>query len=145
MGAATSTTETAPGWVRSLADVARGRSDLDKLLRLHPLHSAGEAFFAVSLAGSLFFNVSVDAARPRILLYLALTMAPFAPESSPACLARDLGVCQTSCRLNLQAALPIVDETVIAGRSGLRWTTSGRSHGRMLRVQRSGCAAWACS
>ncbi|MCB0997322.1 MAG: MFS transporter [Acidimicrobiales bacterium] len=77
MGAATSTTETAPGWVRSLADVARGRSDLDKLLRLHPLHSAGEAFFAVSLAGSLFFNVSVDAARPRILLYLALTMAPF--------------------------------------------------------------------
>ncbi len=32
----------------------------------------------MSLAGSLFFNVSVDAARPRILLYLALTMAPFA-------------------------------------------------------------------
>ena len=57
----------------------------------------------------------------------------------------EYGVCQTSCRLNLQAALPIVDETVIAGRSGLRWTTSGRSHGRMLRVQRSGCLAWACS
>lgn len=38
----------------------------------------GETMFAVSLAGSLFFNVSVDAARPRILLYLAVTMAPFA-------------------------------------------------------------------
>jgi hypothetical protein len=32
----------------------------------------------LSLVGSLFFNVSVDAARPRILFYLALTMAPFA-------------------------------------------------------------------
>ncbi len=34
--------------------------------------------FALSLVGSLFFNVSIDAARPRIILYLAVTMAPFA-------------------------------------------------------------------
>ena len=34
--------------------------------------------FTVSLAGSLFFSVSADAARPRILLYLLLTLAPFA-------------------------------------------------------------------
>lgn len=47
------------------------------LLPVQALHSAGESLFAVSLAGSLFFSVSVDAARPRILLYLALTMAPF--------------------------------------------------------------------
>jgi predicted MFS family arabinose efflux permease len=40
--------------------------------------ASADAFFAVSLAGSLFFNVSVDAARPRVILYLALTMAPFA-------------------------------------------------------------------
>lgn len=33
---------------------------------------------AVSLAGSLFFNLSIEAARPRIILYLLLTMAPFA-------------------------------------------------------------------
>jgi MFS family permease len=45
---------------------------------VHGLSSAGDAFFTVSLADSLFFNVSVEAARPRILLYLALTMAPFA-------------------------------------------------------------------
>ncbi|MDX1690858.1 MAG: hypothetical protein R3290_07540 [Acidimicrobiia bacterium] len=42
------------------------------------LVSAGEACLAVSLAGSLFFGVSLDAARPVILLYLCLTMAPFA-------------------------------------------------------------------
>ncbi len=48
------------------------------LLPMQALHSAGESLFALSLVGSLFFNVSVDAARPRILLYLALTMAPFA-------------------------------------------------------------------
>ncbi|MDH3292761.1 MAG: hypothetical protein OER95_00395 [Acidimicrobiia bacterium] len=48
------------------------------LLPVQAFHSAGEALFALSLVGSLFFNVSVDAARPRILLYLALTMAPFA-------------------------------------------------------------------
>jgi hypothetical protein len=48
------------------------------LLPVQALHSAGEALFALSLVGSLFFNVSVDAARPRILFYLALTMAPFA-------------------------------------------------------------------
>ena len=34
-------------------------------------------FFAVSLAGSLFFNVSVGAARPRVIAYLLVTLAPF--------------------------------------------------------------------
>lgn len=48
------------------------------LLPVQAMHSAGEALFGLSLVGSLFFNVSVDAARPRILLYMALTMAPFA-------------------------------------------------------------------
>lgn len=48
------------------------------LLPVQAFNSAGEALFALSLVGSLFFSVTVDAARPRILLYLALTMAPFA-------------------------------------------------------------------
>lgn len=56
-----------------LGDARAGR-----LLPVQALHSMGETMFAVSLAGSLFFNVSVDAARPRILMYLAITMAPFA-------------------------------------------------------------------
>ena len=38
----------------------------------------GDTLFTVSLAGSLFFNVSADAARPTVLLYLLLTLAPFA-------------------------------------------------------------------
>ena len=33
---------------------------------------------AVALAGSIFFSISPDAARQRVALYLALTMAPFA-------------------------------------------------------------------
>lgn len=47
-------------------------------MRTSAFSSAADAFVAVSLAGSLFFNVSIDAARPRIILYLVLTMAPFA-------------------------------------------------------------------
>jgi hypothetical protein len=39
---------------------------------------AGDALVTVSLAGSLFFNVGPDAARSKVLLYLALTLAPFA-------------------------------------------------------------------
>jgi predicted MFS family arabinose efflux permease len=45
---------------------------------LHSVTNAADALFTVSLAGSLFFSVSADAARPRILLYLLLTLAPFA-------------------------------------------------------------------
>ena len=39
---------------------------------------AGDVFVTVSLAGTLFFDVGVGAARPKVLLYLLLTMAPFA-------------------------------------------------------------------
>ncbi|HVW32299.1 MAG TPA: hypothetical protein VHL53_07155 [Acidimicrobiia bacterium] len=42
------------------------------------LSAAGDAFVTVSLAGSLFFSVSLDAARPRLLLYLLVSVAPFA-------------------------------------------------------------------
>lgn len=55
-----------------LGDIGAGR-----LLPVQALHSFGDTMFAVSLVGSLFFNVSLDAARPRIVLYLAVTMAPF--------------------------------------------------------------------
>ncbi|MGY6502715.1 MAG: MFS transporter [Acidimicrobiales bacterium] len=47
-------------------------------MRTSAFSSAADAFVAVSLAGSLFFNLSIDAARPRIVLYLVVTMAPFA-------------------------------------------------------------------
>ncbi|MEZ5230449.1 MAG: hypothetical protein R2710_28410 [Acidimicrobiales bacterium] len=52
------------------------RSPAAALFPMQAFHSFGESLFALSLVGSLFFNVSIDAARPRILLYLAVTMAP---------------------------------------------------------------------
>lgn len=61
-----------------LAQRIFGPMPFARLAYTHALNASADAFFAVSLAGSLFFNVSIDAARPRIILYLALTMAPFA-------------------------------------------------------------------
>lgn len=49
-----------------------------RLAVVHGLASAADAFFTVSLADSLFFSLSLEAARPRLFLYLAMTMAPFA-------------------------------------------------------------------
>ena len=48
-----------------------------RLTVAHSLHSAAETCFTVAMAGSIFFSVSPDAARPRVLLFLAITLAPF--------------------------------------------------------------------
>jgi hypothetical protein len=55
-----------------------GTAPFSRLAHTHALSTGADAFIAVSLAGSLFFNVSVDAAQQSIMLYLLLTMAPFA-------------------------------------------------------------------
>ncbi len=55
-----------------------GPAALAPLSVAHGLAAAGDAFVAVSLAGSLFFNVSADASRSQVLLYLVVTMVPFA-------------------------------------------------------------------
>jgi hypothetical protein len=55
-----------------------GSGPFGRLVVVHTVTDAADALFTVSLAGSLFFGVSADAARPRILLYLLLTLAPFA-------------------------------------------------------------------
>jgi hypothetical protein len=55
-----------------------GAEPFRRLVLANSVGVVGDALFTVSLAGSLFFNVSVDAARPTILLYLLLTLAPFA-------------------------------------------------------------------
>ncbi|MFT3851912.1 MAG: MFS transporter [Ilumatobacteraceae bacterium] len=44
----------------------------------HGLAASGDACVAISLAGSLFFNLSPDASREQVLLYLLITMAPLA-------------------------------------------------------------------
>ncbi len=42
---------------------------------------AGDTLVTVSLAGSLFFSVSPNEAKGKVLLYLLLTIAPFAVVS----------------------------------------------------------------
>jgi Major Facilitator Superfamily len=64
-------------------EAERGRSGrssrpLDRLAWVHTASTAGDALVAVALAGTLFFAVPVAAARPRVALYLLLTVAPFA-------------------------------------------------------------------
>jgi hypothetical protein len=58
-----------------------------RLARTHAAAAAGDTAIALSLAGSLFFDISPQAARGKVALYLLLTMAPFAivaPVLGPA-------------------------------------------------------------
>jgi hypothetical protein len=64
--------------VRSAWARVAGEGPLGTFAVAHVVAGAGDAFVAVSLAGSLFFNLSPNASRQQILLYLAITMAPFA-------------------------------------------------------------------
>src|SRR5687768_68463 len=63
--------------VRVLGTRGSGRP-LDRLAWVHAISTLGDALVAVALAGTLFFAVPVAAARPRVALYLLLTVAPFA-------------------------------------------------------------------
>ena len=49
-----------------------------RLARVQLVSAAGDALFTIALAGSLFFNLDPAAARPKVALYLMLTIAPFA-------------------------------------------------------------------
>ena len=53
-------------------------SPFQRLARVHAAATATDAVIAVALAGSIFFSISPDAARDRLALYLAITVAPFA-------------------------------------------------------------------
>ena len=55
-----------------------GRTGLSTLIELTAASGAGDAFVAVSLAGTIFFSTSVDQARGRVVLFLLVTIAPFA-------------------------------------------------------------------
>jgi MFS family permease len=65
----------------------RGQSPFARLALTHALSVGADTLVAVALAGSIFFNVSAEAARPKVLLYLGVTMVPFAvvaPVMGPA-------------------------------------------------------------
>jgi MFS family permease len=55
-----------------------GETGLARLVHLQFLAGAGDAAVAVSLAGTLFFTLPTDQARPQVAQFLLLTMAPFA-------------------------------------------------------------------
>jgi MFS family permease len=55
-----------------------GESGLARLIELHAFNAAGDSALAVSLAGTLFFQVPTGEARGQIALFLGLTMLPFA-------------------------------------------------------------------
>jgi MFS family permease len=55
-----------------------GDSGLYRLIELHAFNAAGDAAVAISLAGTLFFQVPTDQARGQVALFLGLTMLPFA-------------------------------------------------------------------
>jgi len=55
-----------------------GRTGLATLIELTAAGGVGDAFVAVSLAGTIFFSTSLDQARGRVVLFLLVTMAPFA-------------------------------------------------------------------
>ncbi len=54
------------------------RQALDRLSWVHGAGALGDGMVAVALAGTLFFAVPLAAARPRVGLYLLVTVAPFA-------------------------------------------------------------------
>ncbi len=68
---------------------------------------AGDAMVTISLAGSLFFSISPNAAKGKIILYLLVTMAPF------AIVAPVLG--------------PLVDRSTSARRAIVAISTGGRA------------------
>lgn len=59
-----------PAWTRT--------PGINRFAAAQALAGAADALVAVSLAGSLFFNISPDASRQQVLIYLLVNMAPFA-------------------------------------------------------------------
>jgi MFS family permease len=63
---------------RSTHASGAGRTGLADLIELTAVSSAGDAFIAVALAGTLFFHASLDQARGQVAVAMLVTMAPFA-------------------------------------------------------------------
>jgi hypothetical protein len=82
------------------------RSGLAALLGTHALQAGGDALVAVALANTAFFQVSAEAARGKIALYLLLTLLPFS--------------------LLIPVAGPLLDRFPHGRRNVLAITTGGR-------------------
>ena len=69
---------TADQALRAARAEGAGDSGLARLIGLHAINAAGDAAVAISLAGTLFFQVPTGEARDQVALFLGLTMLPFA-------------------------------------------------------------------
>lgn len=80
--AARATGRAAGATVRRARSAARaegaGESGLSRVIEMHAFHAAGDAAVAISLAGTLFFQVPSGEARDQVALFLGMTMLPFA-------------------------------------------------------------------
>jgi hypothetical protein len=65
----------------SAQDLFDQHTAFGRLALVHVIMMAGDTLVTVSLAGSLFFSVSPTEAKGKVLLYLLLTIAPFAVVS----------------------------------------------------------------
>ena len=63
---------------RAASAEGAGDSGLSRLIEMHAFNTAGDAAVAISLAGTLFFQVPTGEARGQVALFLGLTMLPFA-------------------------------------------------------------------
>jgi hypothetical protein len=66
---------------QSLDDLFDQRRPFGRLALVQVLMLAGDTLVTISLADSLFFSISPHAAKSKVLLYLLLTLAPFAVVS----------------------------------------------------------------
>ena len=78
----------ATGWTssgrspaRRCADLFDQRKPFGRLALVQVLMLAGDTLVTISLAESLFFSISPHEAKSKVLLYLLLTLAPFAVVS----------------------------------------------------------------
>ncbi|MEP6696771.1 MAG: MFS transporter [Pseudonocardiales bacterium] len=110
-------------FVRRGVDAQGAReSGLSRLIDLHGVNGVGDALVAVGLAGTLFFSVPVGQARPRVALYLLVTMAPF------ALLAPVVGPMLDRFQHGRRYALA----TTMLARAFLAWIMAGSLHGPAL-------------
>jgi hypothetical protein len=66
---------------QALQDLLDQRRPFGRLALMQVFMVAGQTLVAISLAGSLFFSISPGEAKSKVLLYLLLTLAPFAVVS----------------------------------------------------------------
>ena len=88
------------------------RTPFGRFALAHVLLTAGDTLLTISLAGSLFFSISPQAAKGKVLLYLLITVAPFsvvAPVLGPI-IDRSQGARRTMVVLSavLRAAIAVV-------------------------------------